>query len=309
MPVESLALTAAAFSLVYGGILIFYCENNIGKYLIDRKVRLAIKNSPKPPIALEQSVFIDHDPFKIALSRCFRVGVRSGGVSVLGGPCGSGKSTYIDKYIPLLARETGVDVVFLKVDREFLSDSGLHSYLGIPKNKRISEYIPKGTTIILDQCDLKHRDIAPEMQEYITDLATDGRNSGSFHVIISVSDSDLFADVVLNQNYGQKITQLCLPSVMKWSQKQIKRYIDESLPKWSLNDREKFADLFKGKQSFPGAESHGPVRDALQVIEIENICRYEDLDKAIHDQIRISMVNSSKSWWKFFMAELKLVGN
>ena len=130
------------------------------------------------------------------------------------------------------------------MDGAFLSQYGLHHYLGIPTGKRISEHIPKGTIIILDQFDLKHHHIEPEVEQYLIDLATDSRKSRSFHVIICVSNSDVFADIVMKYNNGQKIKQLCLPSVLKWSQEQIKRYISVSHPKWSPQDREMFAELF-----------------------------------------------------------------
>jgi hypothetical protein len=48
-------------------------------------------------------------------------------------PAGSGKITYIGKYVPLVARENGVDFISLNVDGDFLSQCGLHHCLGIPK--------------------------------------------------------------------------------------------------------------------------------------------------------------------------------
>jgi hypothetical protein len=102
-------------------------------------VRLAILNSSKSLIELEESSVTDHDEFKAVLMRCLRVGLRCGGVSVLGCPAGSGKITYIGKYVPLVARENGVDFISLNVDGDFLTQRGLYHCLGIPKTKRISE--------------------------------------------------------------------------------------------------------------------------------------------------------------------------
>lgn len=164
MPLESLTIPAAV-SFFVGGVLTFSGKEILDGlkfcYSIDRNVRLAILHSSNSLITLQQSLVIDHDSFKTALTRCLRVGVRCGGVSVLGCPAGSGKSTSIGNFIPLFARENSIGYVFLRVNGAFLSQYGLHHYLGIPTGKRISEHIPKGTIIILDQFDLKHHHIEP----------------------------------------------------------------------------------------------------------------------------------------------------
>lgn len=305
MPLESLTFSAAV-GFFFGGLITACGKEFLDSlkicYSVDWNVKLAILSSSKSLIVLEKSLVIDHDPFETVLTRCLRVGLRCGGVSVLGCPAGSGKSTYIGKYIPLLARKNGVGFIFLKVDGEFLSQHGLHHHLGIPRTKRISEYIPKGTIIVLDQCDLKHRHIKPEMEQYIVDLATDSRNSRSFHVIICVSNSDVFADMVMRYNNGQKISQLCLPSTIKWTPNQIKLYINLSLPNWTTNDREKFATLFNN------VKSPGPVWDALQIIEVDSLCSYKDLDKGIHALIRVSLTTLAKSWVEFDKVERELLG-
>jgi hypothetical protein len=306
MPLESLTFTAAV-GVFFGGLITACGKEFLDSlkicYSVERNVRLAILSSSKSLIVLEKSLLIDHDPFEKILMRCIRVGIRCGGVSVLGCPAGSGKSTYIGKYIPVLARENNVGFIFLNVDSDFLSQRGLHHHLGIPRTKRISEYIPKGTIIVLDQCDLKFRHIKPEMEQYIVDLATDSRNTRSFHVIICVSNSDVFADMVIRYNNGQKISQLCLPSAIKWTHNQIKNYINASLPNWTTNDREKFAALFNN------VESPGPVWDALQIIEVDSLCSYEDLDASIQARICVSLTTLAKSWVEFDKVERELFGD
>lgn len=140
------------------------------------------------------------------------------------------------------------------------------------------------------------------MEQYLVDLATDSRKSRSFHVIICVSNSDVFADMVMKYNGGQKIKQLCLPSVLKWSQEQIKRYISVSLPNWPPKDRVMFAELFCN------VESPGPAWDAVQIIDLDGIRRYEDLDEGLLAEIRVSVATLAKSWGEFYKVEIELFG-
>ena len=308
MPLDSLTFPAAVGVLVFIGGLLTTCGKELIDsikycYSIERTVIIAILNSSKSLIQLASSVVIDHDSFKAELSRRFRFGVRCGGVSILGSPAGSGKSTYLSRYIPLLAQENRVGFIFLKADADFLSQRGLHDHLGIPKNKKISDYIPKGTIIVLDQCDIKHRHIKPEMEQYVIDIATDSSNTLSFHVIVCVSDSDVFADMVMHYNNGQKISQLCLPSAVKWTHDQIKRYISVSLPDWSLDDLEKFTALLSD------VKSPGPVWHALQLIELDGLRCYDDLDDDIRAQICINVTTLATSWKDFDIVERTLLGD
>jgi hypothetical protein len=133
------------------------------------------------------------------------------------------------------------------------------------------------------------------MEQYIVDLFTGSRNN-------LVSNLNVFADMVIRYNSGQKISLLCLPSTIKWTNDQIKVYIDVSLPNWTKNDREKFATLFKN------AESLGPVWIALQHINVDSLCRYEDLDESLLSLIHVTLNTSAKSWVGFDIVERELLG-
>ena len=300
-------ITLAAAGVLFIGSVVVQC----GKFIVDsltsccsveRNVAYRIQMSPSSLIDLGSSVIVDHVLFDGELSRRFEFGHRCGGVSVLGCPAGSGKSTYVCKYIPLLCKRKKCQYIFLKVDCKFLLSYGLHEYLGIPQTEQISKYIPKGTVIVFDQCDLKLHHLQPGMEDYIVSIATDSRNTKLFQVIICISNSDVFAKMVMNYNNGEKICQLCLPSTMKWTPDFIKTYINKSLPHWSSNDREKLVTLFANVQS------PGPVWNALQSIEIGDLRRFDDLGDGIRSQIQIAVTTLKKSWQGFDEVEKKLLG-
>lgn len=170
------------------------------------------------------------------MERCFLRAMRAtrGGVYVLGAPNGMGKSIIARGATHMFRQDNPHRPVFIVLwSSAVFKNRNLHGILGVPKDQSISQYVPAGTVIIIDQIDNKPDDFTPEMQTYVSDLAADSVNTShlapSFHLIFIVSNAQVFR-TLMQMNAGHKILDVCHPKYVKWTSEMIKIVINNTFP-------------------------------------------------------------------------------
>jgi hypothetical protein len=196
------------------------------------------------------------------------------GIAVLGAPVDSGKTVLIVEVMrKVKLNNPEVKIKLFQQGSSLLANRGLHEKFFIPKLEELSNLFPRGTVIIIDQIDIKPDLFDDAMQSYIVELATDSRNSGLYSVILSVSNSEVYAKI-LDLHSGAKIrAMLDDPSVMKWNKGQMKEYIFQSLIDWSTNDKNKLLELYFK------AQSPAVLRNAVTRIKRKGYKSFSDIDQ------------------------------
>eukprot|EP01032_Pedospumella_encystans_P013809 gene13809-15880_t len=176
--------------------------------------------------------------------RCINRSLTSieGGVHILGGPPGCGKSTCVSGAIELCRQRHAHKLILLLHGPELLRSRGLHAELGVPTRKRISTYVPEGSVIVIDQLDLgSFTELTIEMQGYLIELAADSVNNPTFHIILVVSKPEVFG-TLMRLNGCEKFQDICRPSDFGWSVERMTLMVDHSLYSWSEADRQRLVE-------------------------------------------------------------------
>ena len=133
-------------------------------------------------IRIGESHFVPHqsavEQLKVKLMN------KRGGVYLVAGPPGSGKSTYLMKAVEAAKAECGASLKFMYFSvgesLGLLSQFGLHNRMGIPRDRPLYKYLSVGTVIIIDQLDMNIL-LDEKTRSYIRGLATDSRNSKKYY--------------------------------------------------------------------------------------------------------------------------------
>jgi hypothetical protein len=230
----------------------------LGKDLYDRssasrcsrrfRVAFNVRNNRSKLIELNEYPVIQLHPIERHINAALRES--EGGVWIFGAPEGSGKSTYLDRCIELFRQEPQTRHVCVYQGVNYLRDRNIHLALGVPLIESISDYIPRGTVIVIDQVDCKVETIDNNVAEYIVELATNSRNSKCYSVVICVSNPDVMLRM-LKLNNMEKIKDICHPKFLQWTARETRQYIDEVFLQWSNSDKEKLANACQNSNS-PG---------------------------------------------------------
>jgi hypothetical protein len=165
-----------------------------------------------------------------------------GGVWIFGAPEGSGKSTYLNHCIELFRKESQQNrLVCTFRGVNILKNRNLHLVLGVPLLESISDYIPHGTVIVIDQVDCQIEAIDSLVAEYIVELATDSRNSKCYSVIICVSCPQVML-ALLKLNNMEKIKDICHPRAMQWRPQETEQYIEKVFLTWNKSQKNNLLD-------------------------------------------------------------------
>eukprot|EP01039_Chlorochromonas_danica_P009313 gene9313-10280_t len=171
------------------------------------------------------------------------------GVFVLAAPPGSGKSTFIKMTLPKL-REKFRYIKILR-DDENLFGMNIQESLHIPRRCALSEYLPAGTLIIIDQIDLQIESLPLDVKAYITALAADSVNSKKFKMMFCVSDPNT-AREILSCNGGEKVQEISCRDSLVWSKAQLDTFIAIKLPRLSSQEIQRLESLAKVCRNSPG---------------------------------------------------------
>jgi len=177
-----------------------------------------------------------------------------GGLRILYGPQGSGKSTHIREYISELISEGGHGIVLTGTS----SMEDLRRELHVPIHGELSDYVPKGTLIVIDQ--VENIKIDNDTDRFFRSLATESRNRNMFRAVVCVSEPDTSLRL-LELNGKEKIKDLCSSDVLKWGELEIDEFIDQRFPHMASVEK-KFLRGLAIHASLPGflvsvADEHG----------------------------------------------------
>jgi hypothetical protein len=163
----------------------------------------------------------------------------SGGVRILWGPPGCGKSTYtITECNRLKEDGTLAGVVLLRecMNNECETSTWLNKCighdvlsLGSPLSTLFSHQPKKHTVFLFDQFDNIYRKCQDKqaLKVAIKHLAEDGEKHDSFIVVLCISDPEIAAEM-LRLNGGKKIRLIDhSPNEMKWSEEEVLDYVSE----------------------------------------------------------------------------------
>lgn len=202
-----------------------------------------------------------------------------GGLRILYGPQGSGKSTHIREYVSKHISKGGHGVVLSGT----YSMEKLRLELSMPTEGELSTYVPKGTLIVIDQ--LENTTISEDTDAFFRSLATESRNNDQFRVVACVSETDK-SQRWLWLNGRDKIKELCPLDVLKWNESDIDEFIDKRfhlLP----SDEKKFLRDLAITASLPGflvavADTYGITQIPLKnpVVKNDLIKRANDYNNA-----------------------------
>ncbi len=159
-----------------------------------------------------------------------------GGLFLIGGPRGCGKTTCLSGAITMSRARHPETLILLLHGPEVIRDRGIHRILGVPRAQKISEFVPEGCIIVVDQFDLDMTLLTSEVKGYLTELATDSANNPTFRMVLVVSDPDVFG-AVMRLNGSEKVQDVCRPRDFKWPTHKVEQVLNNALPSWSLDDR------------------------------------------------------------------------
>lgn len=166
----------------------------------------------------------------------------SGGVRVLWGPPGCGKSTYTTHQCNELVKDsTLAGIVLLNECKnnktvhtsDWLNECLGHNILSIgnPMSSLFPHHPPKHTVFIFDQFDNLYRKCQNKelLRITIKSLAEDGEKHDSFLVVLCISDPEIAADMLL-LNGGRKIRLLYHePKRMKWTKAEVLDFLSDKV--------------------------------------------------------------------------------
>lgn len=193
-------------------------------------------------IPTQYTKFIPHEHTQRAISSNLDKNIGdnvSGGVRILWGPPGCGKSTYTSTECNRLKKDGIVaGVVLLRecMNNESETSTWLNKCIGhdvlsmgSPLSKLFSHQPKKHTVFLFNQFDRIYRKCQNKqaLKVAITHLAEDGEKHNSFIVVLCISDPEIAAEM-LRLNGGQKIRLIDQsPDEMKWSEKEVRHFVSE----------------------------------------------------------------------------------
>lgn len=181
------------------------CEECFGSSHV---VQAILSNRSTQLIELDNYPIVENHSIQTFINTILRD--REGGLSILGAPAGSGKSTYVQLAVEK-ARSDPLfigDIIILK-SKNFLKPGEIQRKIGIDPSTTLTEVLPRYTIIIIDQID--GESLTAEMEEYLLDLTTESRNGKKYSLLLLLSKPVLI-DKILRMNGGQKIKEVCDPN-------------------------------------------------------------------------------------------------
>jgi len=201
----------------------------------DCLVQSAIRSDMRTEIRLihykkdNQGYFVENSALAKEMTSIFERASNEGGLYVLGSPAHTGKSVYLQEYLNIyrLRNDKQNYIKVVQFEGQAITISSLKELLGIPNGRNFVEFLPEKSLVVIDQFD--NQTLNEEMKSFFTILATTSFNCKSFAVIVSVSSSELYREI-LRCNNGQKIFPLCNPILLKFDEGMMRLYIKEVKP-------------------------------------------------------------------------------
>lgn len=135
-------------------------------------------NSDLKNLNLDESLVVPNVPFCTSLMCILEL--HTGEVFVVGAPAGSGKTTYVIESIRKFMTSSKRCVKYVR-QANCSSSTAFKSMIGMPPAVCVSDYLPVGAVVVIDQVDFNM--VTAEISSFIIELATESRNTKIFHVI------------------------------------------------------------------------------------------------------------------------------
>lgn len=236
--------------------------------------------------------FIPHEHTQMAISSNLdkKIGANvSGGVRILWGPPGCGKSTYtITECNRLKEDGTLAGLVLLRecMNNESETSTWLNKCighdvlsLGSPLSKLFSHQPKKHTVFLFDQFDIIYRKCQDKqaLKVAIKHLAEDGEKHDSFIVVLCISDPEIAAEM-LRLNGGKKIRLIDhSPDEMKWSEEEVLEFVSEK----NLTKDQTSACVKVGTPQFCKDVTEYKTEDALTGAVKDGVLEWENGEKIV----------------------------
>ena len=231
----------------------------------DYHVQSAIRSDMRTKNHLNRGYFVENSALANELVSIFDRASDEGGLYVLGSPAHTGKSVYLQEYLNRYRICKQKYIKFVQFEEQAITISSLKERLGIPNGRKFVEFLPEKSLVIIK---FNNQTLNDEMKSFFTILATSSFNSKAFAVIVSVSSSDVYREI-LRCNNGQKIFPLCNPTLLKFDEEMMRLYIKEIQPEIKAPVADKIIKdcLIHGSvgllqqvvRSFDGHHCHPPV--------------------------------------------------
>ena len=223
---------------VIGNTVMQYKKDSVESQVkSDQFLKDAVKTkfSTVIPVVLGSNPSIPNKTLDVHLERAISpTKLRS--LTVVYGPSGVGKSTYLRDFA-MRHIHGGRHAVVLTSVTSMLE---LKNLLSIPINSEISNFVPVGSIIILDQQENIQSSECTDIMYRA--LALEARRTGKFHVFVCIS-KPVAAKRVLNLNDGDKINVVC-PSVdLKVDKDKLDTFIASRLTTMATDEREELRRL------------------------------------------------------------------
>ena len=223
---------------VIGNTVMQYKKDSVESQVkSDQFLKDAVKTkfSTVIPVVLGSNPSIPNKTLDVHLERAISpTKLRS--LTVIYGPSGVGKSTYLRDFA-MRHIHGGRHAVVLTSVTSMLE---LKNLLSIPINSEISNFVPVGSIIILDQQENIQSSECTDIMYRA--LALEARRTGKFHVFVCIS-KPVAAKRVLNLNDGDKINVVC-PSVdLKVDKDKLDTFIASRLTTMATDEREELRRL------------------------------------------------------------------
>lgn len=244
------------------------------------------------PIKLED---VDLIPFNSLVNDriCKRLANDEYGIFLLAAPIGSGKSSFMKMALKKL-RSQFQYITLLKCGGSSVLTRNMNELLKVPKGHALSDYLPEGTLLIVDQLDKINENLTVLEKNFLTELAADSVNSKQFKVVMCVSDPDT-AKTILKCNGGEKFQLLCPCASLVWSDDQLSDFIGRKLPQQIEADSTRLKALAKTCSNSPGLIVRAKALAAMEANDILSADSWDLLED--YAEMRATA-------WKKFMEEV-----
>jgi hypothetical protein len=239
-----------------------------------------------------------------ALSKLLRVMERDeySGLLVLDAPPQSGKSTLILRTLQLLkekkkyATTFGRFTYYLTPQKTIFYFNGITENIlkemagGIPRYGFFSDYLNKGTIIIIDQVDVPH--LEDNILQVLSQFAAQSISSNDFKVIIAVSHPNAMRQLMeLNSRSG--VYSLIKSSDLIWNQEEMMSYVCKKHPQLANTNKTNVVNLFKASGCI------GLLNSFLSICKRLSVCHIrQDLTNLPEMQI----IREREGQWREFQA-------
>ena len=213
------------------------------------------------------------------------------GITVIAAPLGSGKSTLLRMAIETIqTSDHKHKIKLIRNGNYVLQAQILHLCLNIPQGRRLSQFLPENSIIILDRLNNKNES-TDDMCSYLTAFAQDSYMSKKYKIVVCISDATSAKKIIACDPVI--ITRLYTSIKFVWSKEQADQYVDKS--NWfkniQSNDKEFILNLAEKCRYSPGL--------------LRYVTDYDQFTIELKKDLKSLAASIEESWEEFKVLELE----